>query len=310
MIFPLIGNIRVREAVISAISANRIPHAIIIEGEQGQGKHTLAAYIAKAAVCEGEDKPCDNCSNCHLADVGSHPDIITVTAEKGKKSISVDAVRQLRSDAFVKPHKAAKKVFIIDGADTMSDQPQNALLKVLEEPPADMVFILIAESKNRLLATIISRCVVLSLSAPETSEAARYICDKNASVSLDAAKTALENNFGSIGAALSDLTGKKSEIKATAEEFLKAALIPDEWEMLTITKRFSSDRVFVDRFTLQLKLSIADMIRKNTSNVRLSRKLLHYYEYLCEMGETLKTNINLSLYFTLITSKAGEIFGG
>ncbi|MBQ9965421.1 MAG: DNA polymerase III subunit delta' [Clostridia bacterium] len=310
MIFPLIGNKRVEEAVLSAISANRIPHAIIIEGEGGLGKHTLAAFIAKAAVCEGEEKPCGKCSNCHLAEVGSHPDIITVAAEKGKKSITIDAVREMRSDAYVKPHKAGKKVFIIDGADTLREDSQNALLKVLEEPPADIVFLLIAESKNRLLTTIISRCVILSLSAPERSDAAKYICEKNPQVSLDAALYALDNNFGSIGAALGDLTGKKSEIKTCAQEFLKAALIPDEWAMLSSTVKFANDRVFVDRFTLQLKLCVAEMMRKNASNVRLSRKLLRYYEYLSEAAEALKTNINLSLYFTLITSKAGEIFGG
>ncbi len=310
MIFPLVGNHRVKEAVLSAISANRIPHAIIIEGEAGLGKHTLAAFLAKAAVCESENRPCGMCDNCHLADVSSHPDIITISAEKGKKSIKVDAIRELRSNAYVKPHKAKKKVFIINGADTMQEESQNALLKVLEEPPSDILFILIAESKHRLLATIISRCVVFSLSAPERDEAAKYMCEKVPTVSYENVVLALQNNFGSIGTALEDLTGRKSEIKSAAEEFLEAAVIPDEWAMLSCTHQFEGDRVSADRFTLQLKLSVAEMMRKNTGNIRLSRRLLRFFEYIEEVAQALKTNINLSLYFTLLTSKAGEIFGG
>ena len=105
----------------------------------GNFGNIFAAYIAKAAVCDGEDKPCDKCSNCHLACVGSHPDIITISPPKGKKSITINEVRQIRNDAYVKPHKAGKKVFIIEGADVMPEQHQNALLKVIEEPPADIV---------------------------------------------------------------------------------------------------------------------------------------------------------------------------
>ena len=175
MSFPLAGNARIRGALTAAIESGRLPHAILIEGDKGTGRHTLAAFTARAAVCEGENKPCGECRGCRLEHAGTHPDIWTVAPEDGKKNITVAQIRSLRSEAYVKPHMSARRVFIIDMADTMNEQAQNALLKVLEEPPGSVLFILIAENKAALLDTVISRCTVLSLSPPEISEAEKYL---------------------------------------------------------------------------------------------------------------------------------------
>ncbi|MEE1329623.1 MAG: ATP-binding protein, partial [Acutalibacteraceae bacterium] len=90
---PLVGNGRINDAVCSAVKENRLPHAIIIEGDKGTGRHTLAHFIASAAVCTAEIKPCGVCSSCRLAKAGTHPDIYFTAPDDGKKNISVAQVR-------------------------------------------------------------------------------------------------------------------------------------------------------------------------------------------------------------------------
>ena len=142
MIFPC-ENVRIKSSVQNFIASHRIPHAIMIEGENEDSNLRLAQYIATAAVCDGDAAPCGSCKNCHLAAVGSHPDITYIESLEGKKNLSVNQIRDLRADAFVRAHSAAHRVFVIKDAHRMNAQAQNALLKVLEEPPKNVVFILL-----------------------------------------------------------------------------------------------------------------------------------------------------------------------
>ena len=113
MSFPLVGNGRIKESISALVAAKRLPHAVIIEGDVGTGKRTLARYLAKIAVCESDSPPCGDCRNCHLADAGTHPDIETVAPEEKKKNINVDQIRELRTTAYHSAHTASRRVFII-----------------------------------------------------------------------------------------------------------------------------------------------------------------------------------------------------
>ena len=132
MIFPLKGNARVKESVQNFILSGCLPHAIIIEGDVGTGRKTLARFLANTVVCTGEEKPCDNCRGCHLSSIGSHPDIEAIRPAEKKKNIAVDQIRDLRETAYHSPHTADGRVFIIEQAETMNANSQNSLLKVLE----------------------------------------------------------------------------------------------------------------------------------------------------------------------------------
>lgn len=171
MIFPLTGNNKIRQSLENVLKEHRLPHAVLIDGDEGTGKHTLADYISVSAVCSGEEIPCGECKNCRLAMANNHPDIIRISPLKSKKSISVEQIRELISDAYIKPHTSAKKVYIIDPANALTEQCQNTLLKILEEPPARAMFILIAESKAAFLETVISRCTVLPCLLPHSLKA-------------------------------------------------------------------------------------------------------------------------------------------
>lgn len=156
----------VRRRLESATS--RLSHAYIISGPPGSGKHALADRLAAAYVCSGAgEKPCGVCPGCKKAKGNIHPDIVRLTVPEGKRSILVEQVRGLRADAYVRPNEAERKVFLIEEAQAMNESAQNALLKVLEDGPGYLSFLLLTENPQQLLPTIRSRCENLSLVRPD-----------------------------------------------------------------------------------------------------------------------------------------------
>ena len=158
----------VKQSLSRAFAESRLPHAMILEGPAGSGKAELARWIAKAAVCTGEgERPCGRCSGCVKAAAGAHPDITIAGGGTAARSFHVDTVRQIRSDAYIKPNEAPLRVFLLEGAEAMSEQAQNALLKVFEEPPERVLFILTVTSAAKLLPTVRSRTQLFALEGEE-----------------------------------------------------------------------------------------------------------------------------------------------
>ena len=154
--------------------SERIPHACLICAPNGEAALNKARELAARAVCSGEGslKPCGVCRDCRKVASGIHPDVITLSRavdDKGtqKQNITVDQIRALSADAVVLPNEAARKVYIIDEAETMNPAAQNAALKLLEEPPAGVVFLLCATKPMQLLATVRSRCATVKLAGAE-----------------------------------------------------------------------------------------------------------------------------------------------
>lgn len=302
----IVGNDMLVSTTQNFIKEKRIPHAILIEGDYGTGKHTLAKYLCNAIVCGEENSPCKNCHNCHLANINSHPDITVILPEDNKKNIAISQIRNLRNEAFIKPHQAQKRVFVIDSADTMNDQSQNALLKVLEEPPQTVMFILIAENKSSLLDTITSRCVCLTLNTPEFSVGFEYIKSKT-DFKEELIKEALTLEKCNIGKALNFLNGvSSSKTEAAAKDYLEAAINGDQFTMLKTVLPFSKNRVDADNFIKDLKYLISKKIRKSP-NSSLSKALMSLYGTMPEFEDSLLTNINLNLLFCNLTTKATQL---
>lgn len=304
MNFPLVGNSKIGSSIQNALTENRLPHAILIEGENGLGKHTLAYYLSAFAVCSGKNAPCGECRNCNLGT--NHPDITLIAPEDGKKNISVAQVRELKSNAYIKPHMAKRRVFIIDYAHTLNEQSQNALLKVLEEPPESVLFILIVESRSALLETIISRCVVLTLNVPEKNESIEYLKNKT-NFSEEEIANAVSNSKNNIGKALKLLLGEEdSKTSIAAKEYLSSFLREDTFGMLGLTAPFEKSRILADAFFKDLKYYTADKLRKNPKSY-VAFSLTQFYSLLCELEKSLITNINLSLLFCTLASSAEQI---
>ncbi len=187
----LLGNDRLKENLKSALRQGKTSHFYLISGPKGSGKRTLARLLAAAMVCTGDNKPCGVCPHCRKALSGNHPDCITVD-DPEKRYVPVELVRSARADMFVQPNEAAKKVYLFPRGQDMRTESQNALLKVLEEPPSYGVFVLLSDNPEALLPTVRSRCVELKLKALEEAalkrELARRFPDKDSETITAAAR--------------------------------------------------------------------------------------------------------------------------
>ena len=143
----VIGQDHIKEFFRNAVLTGNVPHACILSGEEGMGKRKLAEAFAGNLLCEkGGAEACGQCHSCKQTAAGSHPDLIFVTHEK-PASIGVDDVRdQIQDTIVIRPYSGAYKVYIVDEAEKMTIQAQNALLKTIEEPPPYGVILLLTEN--------------------------------------------------------------------------------------------------------------------------------------------------------------------
>ncbi|MER3455680.1 MAG: DNA polymerase III subunit delta' [candidate division GAL15 bacterium] len=143
----------------SALRSGRVHHAYLFAGPAGTGRSETAAAFAQALQCERyHEDSCAVCEPCRKVSGGVHPDVRWVRPLEGKTAIGIDQVREVRREAAYGPHEGRWKVFVFCPADSMLAEAQNSLLKVLEEPPERVVFVLIVESAHALLPTVVSRC--------------------------------------------------------------------------------------------------------------------------------------------------------
>ena len=175
----IIGQEQIKEHLQNAISAKKISHAYIINGEKSSGKEFIARVFAMTLQCEkGGTEPCQECHSCKQALSDNQPDIIYVSHEK-PNTISVDDIReQVNNTIDIKPYQGPYKIYIIPEADRMTAQAQNALLKTIEEPPKYAVIFLLTENAELLLPTINSRCVMLKLRNIKDTLIKKYLMEK------------------------------------------------------------------------------------------------------------------------------------
>ena len=158
----IIGNERLKENLTVSLGKGHISHFYLISGPAGSGKRTLARLLAGAILCQGSHKPCGACTPCRKVMRGEHPDLITVE-DPEHKNVAVRIVRQIRDDVFIRPNESDHKIYLFP--QELGLEGQNALLKILEEPPAYGVFILLSDNPEKLLPTVRSRCTELAMTA-------------------------------------------------------------------------------------------------------------------------------------------------
>lgn len=271
----IVGNRELCHRLENHILSGTLPHAVILEGPYGTGKHTVAKTCAAALFCHsagdsGALLPCLRCSACKKVMEGNSPDLITV-GRGDKATIGVETVRFLREDVHVIPNDGEKKVYVIEDADKMTSQAQNALLLTLEEPPPYAHFFLLCENASLLLETIRSRAPVLRTQRLTAEEIDRYLCERDlraAQMKRSDPKTYGEILAASglgIGRALELLEPKEwkpvSQIRALATELLRAAVRQEgARSVLPLLNRFSPKRDTLRTQLLTLSEAARDLI--------------------------------------------------
>lgn len=242
-----LGNQKLIDRLKRDIGSGHISHAYIIEGGEGCGKRTLAKLICSAMSCNSDDRPCMKCISCDKISRDQSPDVVMVEAEKDRVQLGVDVIRRLRDDAVYAPTDLVRKFYIITDADSMNVQAQNSLLKILEEPPSHVMFLLLSKNADELLPTVRSRAPILRVESlperiiesalTEKSESAKTLAANNP----DAFRAAVKLSRGSFGRAL-QLTDEKSaagclELYKKAERYI---------ELLTVRRNASDELAFYE----------------------------------------------------------------
>ncbi len=214
----LLGNRQLKANLTASLQKQHISHFYLISGPAGSGKHTLAKLLAAAILCKDEAQPCLRCHSCRKLLEGSHPDFIIVE-DPEHKTLPVRIVREYRDDAFILPNESDYKIYLFP--QELGIEGQNALLKILEEPPAYGVFILLTDNPEKILPTVRSRCTELKLQALPADILKKQLLRDFPNADSDAIEAAIVRSGGFLGQAR-ELLESGAQIPPQTESFVAA----------------------------------------------------------------------------------------
>lgn len=258
------------QALENAMKNGRLPHGVVLESTQPQLLQQYIKKLSKWAVCKESNKPCDACSQCKKVETENHPDIYTAQLAGKTEVVNVDEIRKICNDAYIKPNEAETKVYIIPNADKMQMQAQNAFLKVLEEPPQNILFILCCTSAQQLLLTIRSRVTVYKLGFD----------------------------------AIDDENAQRATKKA--QQIAKALTVTKGYELLCAT--LFTDRVFAKNVLERLLLIVNSAVKAKVANINCNdveqllanslstQNLIDILDIITTAEASLNSNINMNLF--------------
>ena len=218
-----LGNDRLKQILSASLQRGHISHFYLISGPKGSGKHTLAKLLAAAILCKKEDKPCLICQPCRKVMEGNHPDFITVE-DPEHKTTAVKIVRQIRDDVFIRPNESDYKIYLFP--QELGTEGQNALLKILEEPPKYGVFILLTDNSEKILPTVRSRCTELKLQALPEKLLHRQLRQDFPKAEEDDLAAAILRSGGFLGQAR-EILKSGGEVPPQTESFVKSFAAKD-----------------------------------------------------------------------------------
>lgn len=265
----IIGHEQIIQHLKNAIEMDKISHAYIFNGPDQSGKKMLAEAFAMALQCErGASEPCMECRSCNQAANHNQPDIIYVTHEKPNTLSVADIRSQLVNDIEVKPYSSKYKIYIVDEAEKMNQQAQNALLKTIEEPPAYAVILLLTSNADAFLPTILSRCVTLNLKVVADDKIKKFLMERwrVPDYQADVCVAFAQGNVGkAVALASSDSFG---ELKAAAVQLLKRCHEIELYEFKEAIKQISEYKLQIDDYLDIMMIWYRDiLIYKATTDV-------------------------------------------
>lgn len=332
----IIGNDELKSRISRDISDRTLSHAYIIEGPRGSGRHTLAYHISAALACMSNGNiPCEKCKSCEKILSHKSPDIITYGLEDDRVTIGVESVRRIRDDMAAAPNDLNIKVYIIEDADSMTVQAQNALLLSLEEPPPYVLFFLLCENSTSLLETVRSRAPSLRLQRLSERDVEKYLLENdNRARQLydedrEIFKTVIRSSDGRIGRAL-DLLDTRQRKALLDERDIAQSIVsflsdPDRVKVLSIASILGNKRNEVIKYLTAVECAVRDLIllkkaesphlcfyhdkeqAQEISTHFTSISLMALYDALRKATEDLEAGSNVKLTVLDMMQKAGLI---
>lgn len=234
-------NQKAKQTLIQWIKDGRLPHAILLEGEDGSGKTSFARMIAAANLCNEDQAPCGKCRNCKLIMADTHPDVIIPKYENRFRSFPIKELRQLLATTYIKPNDGDNKVYILRNIHFFAEDTQNAMLKAIEEPPANVFFILTCNSRSRLLPTVLSRVALVQISLPTLEHCKQALLAAEPDINNERINSAVIFSQGNIGKALSLLQDEIAfSIYSSAILAAEKICLGQEFELLSLFQPYAN----------------------------------------------------------------------
>ena len=331
----VVGNDRTRARLGESVVRGTVSHAYLIDGPSGSGKHTLALELAAALNCERRDGgalPCHSCNNCRRIMAREFPDVKYLAKAKDKATIGVGEVSDFKEDMYLSATESEYKIYVIESADLMTPQAQNSLLITLEEPPRNVVIILLCEQADKLLTTIRSRVQYIAMSRFTSAEIEAYVTEHSAEARrlkstdkkrLDSIVLAAD---GCIGRALEltdpRLSEENERQRAVTEGIVRAMTAKTSYAaLLSAMGELSQKRAELSTELESIMQALRDMIAKKlnagatplffTSDEELSelvrefdlKRLNFLFDAVCDAYEDNQKNANIAMLITNLTVK-------
>ena len=332
----VVGNDRTRARLGESVVRGSVSHAYLIDGPSGSGKHTLALELAAALNCErregGGALPCHSCNNCRRIMAREFPDVKYLAKAKDKATIGVGEVSDFKEDMYLSATESEYKIYVIESADLMTPQAQNSLLITLEEPPRNVVIILLCEQADKLLTTIRSRVQYIAMSRFTSAEIEAYVTEHSAEARrlkstdkkrLDSIVLAAD---GCIGRALEltdpRLSEENERQRAVTEGIVRAMTAKTSYAaLLSAMGELSQKRAELSAELESVMQALRDMIAKKlnagatplffTSDEELSelvrefdlKRLNFLFDAVCDAYEDNQKNANIAMLITNLTVK-------
>jgi len=319
-----IGNRRIIDRLRTKLREDRFPHGVIFSGPEGVGKHTCALMVAKALNCTNAQPAdfCDQCSSCRKTESGTHPDVVTISIEDDATQIKIAQIRQVLSVLELQPLEGRNKIFIIDPANSLNTEAANALLKGLEEPPENSLFVLIAVNVHELLMTVRSRCQVYNFTPQTLDEIRRHGISDELTVRW---------SQGSIGRARALEIGRLKSERELVLDFLQTVLTAKEEQFqdllgvsaeigrakqefesrMTVLAVLLADLLYITEGVPEkiVNIDIAEPLRKLALQAPVER-LLKMSEFIGFIETSLKNNANRQMLTDVLSITGNETAAG